>query len=191
MRALTSSCWSWAYVDGSTASGRKGWAAYLAGFRRALYAGAELVLEMDCDFSHDPTTSRGCSRLRSADVVLGSRPFPAAAVENWGALRRFISAGGSLYARSSSCARPGLTGGFKCSRRAVLEATALDADPLARLRVPIELTYRALRKGFRVQEIPIRFVDREVGGSKMSGDDRARGDRKVPLIRLAALGGRL
>jgi dolichol-phosphate mannosyltransferase len=167
--------------------------AYLAGFRRALDAGAELVIEMDCDFSHDPNdVPRLLEAAESADVVLGSRYVPGGGVENWNALRRFISAGGSLYARIIlGVPVRDLTGGFKCIRRAVLEATDLDAIHSRGYAFQIELTYRALRKGFRVQEIPIRFIDRQVGGSKMSRTIVLEAIWKVPLIRLAALGGRL
>jgi dolichol-phosphate mannosyltransferase len=167
--------------------------AYLAGFRRALDAGAELVIEMDCDFSHDPNdVPRLLEAAETADVVLGSRYVPGGGVENWNAARRFISAGGSFYARIIlGVPVRDLTGGFKCIRRAVLEATDLDAIHSRGYAFQIELTYRALRKGFRVQEIPIRFVDRQVGGSKMSRTIVLEAIWKVPLIRLAALGGRL
>jgi dolichol-phosphate mannosyltransferase len=167
--------------------------AYLAGFRRALGAGAELIVEMDCDFSHDPNdVPRLLEAAGEADVVLGSRYVPGGGVENWGAARRFISAGGSLYARIIlGVPVRDLTGGFKCIRRAVLEAIDLDAIHSRGYAFQIELTYRALRKGFRVRELPIRFVDREVGGSKMSRTIVLEAIWKVPLFRLAALGGRL
>jgi dolichol-phosphate mannosyltransferase len=167
--------------------------AYLAGFRRALDAGAELIVEMDCDFSHDPTdVSRLLEAAASTDIVLGSRYVPGGGVENWGALRRLVSAGGSLYARIVlGVPVRDLTGGFKCIRRAVLEAIDLNAIHSRGYAFQIELTYRAIRKGFRVQEIPIRFVDRQVGGSKMSRTIVLEAIWKVPLLRLAALGGRL
>jgi dolichol-phosphate mannosyltransferase len=168
--------------------------AYLAGFRHALADGAELVLEMDCDFSHDPDdVPRLIAAAREgADVVLGSRYVAGGAVRNWGPLRRFISAGGSLYARVVLGADVrDLTGGFKCYRRQVLEAIDLDAIRSKGYAFQIETTYRALRAGFRVVEIPITFVDREVGGSKMSRAIVAEAIWKVPLLRLAALAGRL
>jgi dolichol-phosphate mannosyltransferase len=168
--------------------------AYLAGFRRALADGAELVLEMDCDFSHDP---RDVPRLIAAaedgaDVVLGSRYVEGGAIRNWGALRRFVSAGGSLYARIllGTSVRD-LTGGFKCYRRQVLEAIDLDSIHSKGYAFQIETTYRALRAGFRVVEIPITFVDREAGGSKMSKAIVVEAVWKVPLLRLAALRRRL
>jgi dolichol-phosphate mannosyltransferase len=167
--------------------------AYLAGFRSALAGGAELVLEMDCDFSHDPNdVPRLIAAADDADVVLGSRYVAGGGVRNWGLLRRFISAGGSWYARVvlGSNVRD-LTGGFKCYRRAVLEAIDLDGIHSKGYAFQIETTYRALRAGFRVTEIPITFVDREAGGSKMSRSIVAEAIWKVPALRLAALAGRL
>ncbi len=168
--------------------------AYLAGFRHALAAGAELVLEMDCDFSHDPADVPRlvAAAEEGADVVLGSRYVKGGAVRNWGALRRFISSGGSLYARILLGANVrDLTGGFKCYRRRVLEAIDLDAIHSKGYAFQIETTYRALRAGFRVVEIPITFADREVGGSKMSKTIVIEAGWKVPALRVAALLGRL
>jgi dolichol-phosphate mannosyltransferase len=167
--------------------------AYLAGFRHALAHGAELVLEMDCDFSHDPNdVPRLVASADDADVVLGSRYVTGGGVRDWGLLRRFISAGGSWYARVFlRVPVRDLTGGFKCYRRAVLEAIDLDAIHSKGYAFQIETTYRALRAGFRVVEIPITFVDREAGGSKMSRAIVAEAIWKVPLLRLAALAGRL
>jgi dolichol-phosphate mannosyltransferase len=167
--------------------------AYLAGFRRALADGAELVLEMDCDFSHDPNdVPRLVGAAADADVVLGSRYVAGGGVRNWGLPRRVISAGGSWYARVFLQVRVrDLTGGFKCYRRAVLETIDLDAIHSKGYAFQIETTYRALRAGFRVVEVPITFVDREAGGSKMSRAIVAEAIWKVPLLRLAALAGRL
>jgi dolichol-phosphate mannosyltransferase len=168
--------------------------AYLAGFRRALSDGADLVLEMDCDFSHDPND---VSRLlgaveQGADLALGSRYVQGGGVRNWGLVRRFISEGGSLYARVLlGVGVRDLTGGFKCYRRAVLEAIDLDAVDSKGYAFQIETTYRALRAGFKVVEVPITFADREVGGSKMSKAIVAEAIWKVPGLRLAALFGRL
>jgi dolichol-phosphate mannosyltransferase len=168
--------------------------AYLAGFRHALAGDADLILEMDCDFSHDPAD---VPRLLAAaeggaDVVLGSRYVDGGAVRNWGTLRRFVSAGGSWYARFLLGARVrDLTGGFKCYRRRVLETIDLDAIHSKGYAFQIETTYRALRAGFQVVEIPITFVDREVGGSKMSKAIVVEAVWKVPGLRLAALLGRL
>jgi dolichol-phosphate mannosyltransferase len=167
--------------------------AYLAGFRRALTDGAELVLEMDCDFSHDPNdVPRLVAAAQDADLVLGSRYVVGGAVANWGLVRRFVSAGGSWYARVLLGARVrDLTGGFKCYRRQVLETIDLDAVDSKGYAFQIETTYRALRAGFRVVEIPIRFADREAGGSKMSKAIVLEAIWKVPALRLAALAGRL
>jgi dolichol-phosphate mannosyltransferase len=167
--------------------------AYLAGFRRALELGAELVVEIDCDFSHDPAdVPRLLEAAADADLVLGSRYVAGGSVEDWGVVRRAISAGGSIYARLLlGVPVRDLTGGFKCFRRRVLETIDLDAIHSKGYAFQIELTYRALRHGFRVREVPIRFVDREVGGSKMSRSIVLEGIWKVPLLRLAALGGRL
>jgi dolichol-phosphate mannosyltransferase len=168
--------------------------AYLAGFRHALAGGAELVLEMDCDFSHDPAD---VPRLiaatdEGADLVLGSRYVKGGAVCNWGLVRRIVSFGGSFYARVLLGASVhDLTGGFKCYRRSVLETIDLDAIDSKGYAFQIETTYRALRAGFRVVEVPITFVDREVGGSKMSKAIVAEAIWKVPGLRLAALRGRL
>jgi dolichol-phosphate mannosyltransferase len=167
--------------------------AYLAGFRRALDAGAELVVEIDCDFSHDPAdVPRLVAAADDADVVLGSRYVPGGGVENWGVIRRAISAGGSIYARLVlGVPVRDLTGGFKCFRRAVLEAIPLDRVHSRGYAFQIELTYRALRQGFHVREVPIRFSDRVVGGSKMSRAIVLEAIWKVPLLRLAALRGTL
>ena len=167
--------------------------AYVAGFRRALADGADLVLEMDCDFSHDPVdVPRLIAAAGEADVVLGSRYVSGGGVRNWGLLRRFVSAGGSWYARVLlGVSVRDLTGGFKCYRRAVLERIDLDAIDSKGYAFQIETTYRALRAGFRVEEIPITFADREAGGSKMSKAIVAEAMWKVPSLRLAALTGRL
>jgi dolichol-phosphate mannosyltransferase len=167
--------------------------AYLAAFERALADGAELVLEMDCDFSHNPRdVPRLLEAAESADLVLGSRYVDGGRVENWGALRRFVSSGGSFYARVLlGVGIRDLTGGFKCYRRAVLEAIDLGAITSTGYAFQIETTYRALRAGFRVVEIPITFADREVGDSKMSKSIFFEAMWKVPLLRARALAGRL
>ena len=167
--------------------------AYLAGFRRALAEGAELILEMDCDFSHDPTeVPRLIAAAKGADVVLGSRYVDGGAIRNWGVVRRFVSAGGSFYARVLLGTRVrDLTGGFKCYRRAVLETIDLDAITSLGYAFQIETTYRAVRAGFRVVEIPITFVDREVGGSKMTKRIVGEAIWRVPRLRLDAFRGRL
>jgi dolichol-phosphate mannosyltransferase len=168
--------------------------AYLAGFRRALADGAELVLELDCDFSHDPEDVPRliAAAVDGADVVLGSRYVQGGAVRNWGLVRRLVSSGGSFYARVLlGVDVKDLTGGFKCFRRHVLETIDLDSIDSKGYAFQIETTYRALRAGFNVVELPITFTDREVGGSKMSKTIVAEAIWKVPALRVAALFGRL
>jgi dolichol-phosphate mannosyltransferase len=183
----------WVFVLHRTAKEGLG-PAYLAGFRRALDDGAELVLEMDCDFSHDP---KDVPRLIAAaedgaDLVLGSRYVPGGSIPNWGALRRFISLSGNIYAQVFLQSRiRDLTGGFKCFRRKVLETVPLDAIDAKGYAFQIETTYRVRRAGFKVVEIPIAFTDREHGTSKMNGSIVVEAVWKVPLLRLRALVGRL
>jgi dolichol-phosphate mannosyltransferase len=144
--------------------------AYLAGFDWALRQGYELILEMDADFSHDPKYLPGMlEAARGADLVLGSRNIPGGGTVNWGVGRKIISRGGSLYARTIlGIPVRDLTGGFKCFHRKVLESIELSTVECSGYAFQIELTFRTLRKGFRVVEIPIVFVDRRVGQSKMS-----------------------
>jgi dolichol-phosphate mannosyltransferase len=167
--------------------------AYLAGFRRALDDGAELVLEVDCDFSHDPDdVPRLIAATADFDLVLGSRYVPGGRVENWSRSRRLVSRAGSTYARVLLRAPVrDLTGGFKCYRREVLERIDLGAVSSRGYAFQIETTYRALRAGFRVLEIPIVFVDREAGRSKMSRTIVLEAIWRVPHLRLLALLGRL
>jgi dolichol-phosphate mannosyltransferase len=167
--------------------------AYVAGFRRALAEDAELVLEMDCDFSHDPAdVPRLIAAADDADLVLGSRYAPGGGTANWGLLRRFVSRGGCLYAQVILGLRVrDLTGGFKCFRRATLEAIDLDALSAHGYAFQIETTYRVTRAGLRVQEVPITFVERRAGASKMTGSIVAEAMWKVPLLRVRALTGRL
>jgi dolichol-phosphate mannosyltransferase len=163
--------------------------AYLDGFRRALELGADLIFEMDCDFSHDPADlPRLAAAAASADLVIGSRYVPGGGTRNWGLVRRLISRGGSLYAQLLlGVAVRDLTGGFKCYRRTVLETIDLDAINSKGYAFQIETTYRALCASFRVTEVPIVFVDRAVGGSKMSKAIVLEAVWKVPALRLASL----
>jgi len=167
--------------------------AYLAGFRRALADGVDRILEMDCDFSHDPKdVPRLIAATEQADVAIGSRYVGGGETVNWGAVRRAISAGGSLYARVLLSVRiRDLTAGFKCYRADVLRTIDLDAVDSKGYAFQIETVYRAVRAGFRVVEVPIRFVDREVGGSKMSRAIVLEAIWKVPALRVAALRGRV
>jgi dolichol-phosphate mannosyltransferase len=161
--------------------------AYLAGFRHALDHQAGYVMEMDSDFSHDP---KDLARLLAAardgaDLALGSRYVAGGGVEEWGLLRRFISEGGSTYARLVLGLKVrDLTGGFKCFRREVLEAIHFDGVRSQGYAFQVELTYRAVQAGFRVVEVPIVFRDRERGTSKMSWRIAAEAMWLVPLLRL-------
>jgi dolichol-phosphate mannosyltransferase len=163
--------------------------AYLAGFARALELGADLIMEMDCDFSHDPAdVPRLTAAAETADLVIGSRYVPGGGTRNWGLLRRLISRGGSLYAQILlGVPIRDLTGGFKCYRRPVLETIDLDAIDSKGYAFQIESTYRTIRSGFRVVEVPIVFVDRQVGGSKMSKAIVLEAVWKVPLLRISTL----
>jgi dolichol-phosphate mannosyltransferase len=167
--------------------------AYIAGFRWALAEGAQLVLEMDCDFSHTPAdVPRLIEAASDADLVLGSRYAPGGGTENWGVVRRFVSRGGCLYAQILLGMRVrDLTGGFKCFRREALEAIDLGALSAHGYAFQIETTYRIRRAGLRVTEVPITFVERRAGASKMTGSIVAEAIWKVPLLRLRALAGRL
>ena len=167
--------------------------AYVAGFRHALPQGWELLLEMDCDFSHEPAdVPRLIEAAADADLVLGSRYVEGGGTANWGLLRRFVSRGGCLYAQVLLGVRVrDLTGGFKCFRREALEAIDLDALSAHGYAFQIETTYRVLRAGLRVKEIPIRFVERRAGSSKMTGSIVLEAVWKVPLLRLRALFGGL
>jgi dolichol-phosphate mannosyltransferase len=159
--------------------------AYIAGFRHALAGGADLVLEMDSDFSHDPAyLPRLLEAAERADLVLGSRYVPGGGVSDWGALRRAISRGGSAYARLVlGVGVRDLTGGFKCFRREVLEAIDLDTIEARGYAFQVEMTYRAIRAGFRVVEVPIVFRDRRAGSSKMDRSIVAEAVWRVPLLR--------
>ncbi len=145
--------------------------AYVAGFKWALARPYEFIFEMDCDFSHDPKylPLLLAAVEQGADVALGSRYVEGGGTVNWGPLRKVISRGGSLFARTILGVRVlDLTGGFKCFRRHVLEAIDLDSVAAQGYGFQIEMTFRAIRRGFRVEEVPIVFVDRRVGQSKMS-----------------------
>lgn len=167
--------------------------AYIDGFRHVLEGDVELVLEMDCDFSHDPAdVPRLIAAVEEgADLALGSRYVPGGGTADWGLVRRLISRGASLYTRTLLMPIHDSTGGFKCFRRNVLESIDLDTIDAAGYVFQIETTYRALRKGFRVVEVPIRFADRTAGQSKMSRAIVLEAVWKVPALRLAAVRGRL
>jgi dolichol-phosphate mannosyltransferase len=159
--------------------------AYLAGFERAIASGADLVLEMDADFSHDPRDlSRLIAASADADLVLGSRYVRGGGVTDWGLLRRMVSRGGSWYARVIlRVPVRDLTGGFKCFHRRTLEGIDYRNTHADGYGFQIEMTYRAIKAGFRVKEIPIVFRDRTEGTSKMSPTIAIEAVWKVPALR--------
>jgi dolichol-phosphate mannosyltransferase len=160
--------------------------AYLDGFGIALADGAELVMEMDADFSHDPADlPRLITAAGAADLVLGSRYVPGGGVANWGLIRRALSWGGCAYARVLlGVPVRDLTGGFKCFHRHVLETLDLDQVHADGYGFQIEMTYRAIRAGFTVAEVPILFRERRVGQSKMTARIALEAVWKVPALRL-------
>lgn len=167
-------------------TGKEGLAsAYIAGFKHVLARGADLVLQMDADFSHDP---RDLGRLVEAspraDLVLGSRYVAGGGVEDWSLVRKTISRGGSAYARLVlGLEVRDLTGGFKCFNRRVLESIDLERISSEGYAFQVEMTYRALQAGFEVLEIPILFSDRRVGSSKMTKGIVFEAAWRVPLLR--------
>jgi dolichol-phosphate mannosyltransferase len=169
--------------------------AYIAAFELLLAQNdAELILEMDCDFSHDPNdVPRLIAAVEDgADLALGSRYVAGGGTRNWGVIRRIISWGGSFYARVILGLRVrDLTGGFKCFRRNVLETLDLDAIESKGYAFQVETTYRVIRRGFTVVEVPIVFAERAEGTSKMSRAIFLEAVVRVPALRLAALAGRL
>jgi dolichol-phosphate mannosyltransferase len=160
--------------------------AYLAGFRRVLDSGADLVLEMDADFSHDPKdVPRLIEAAKEADLVLGSRYVRGGGVSDWGLARRMLSRGGCWYAQHVlGVPVRDLTGGFKCFNRKVLEEIHIESVHADGYGFQIELTYYAIKAGFSVVEVPITFKEREVGTSKMSARIAVEAVWKVPALRL-------
>jgi dolichol-phosphate mannosyltransferase len=160
--------------------------AYIAGFHHALAAGADFVLQMDSDFSHDPADLPRllAAAADSADLAIGSRYVAGGGVTDWGLLRRAISRGGSLYAGLVlSLGVHDLTGGFKCFRRTTLEGIDLDAVTAKGYGFQIEMTYRAIKNGATVREVPIVFRDRQAGVSKMNGTIVLEAAWQVPWLR--------
>jgi dolichol-phosphate mannosyltransferase len=160
--------------------------AYLAGFQRALDGGADLILQMDCDFSHDPADiPRLMDAAGAADVVLGSRYVPGGGVENWALRRRIQSRGGCAYARLIlGVPVRDLTGGFKCWNRRALEAIDFDGVDAHGYGFQIEMTYRAVKAGLTVTEVPIVFRERREGQSKMTAWITLEAVWMVPALRL-------
>jgi dolichol-phosphate mannosyltransferase len=159
--------------------------AYLAGFEVALEAGADLAIEMDADFSHDP---RDLGRLIRAtedcDLAIGSRYVPGGGVRDWTMMRRALSRGGCWYARSIlGVGVQDLTGGFKCFTRHALEAIDRGRVVSNGYGFQIEMTYRVIRAGLAVKEIPIWFTDRRVGESKMHPRIAIEAALRVPELK--------
>jgi dolichol-phosphate mannosyltransferase len=164
--------------------------AYLAGFAVALDDGADLIMEMDADFSHDPADiPRLIAAAGAADLVLGSRYVPGGGVANWGLVRRALSWGGSAYARILlGLPVRDLTGGFKCFNARVLRGLDLTGVHADGYGFQIEMTYRAVKAGFSVTEVPILFRERSVGQSKMTPRIALEAVWKVPALRLRRRG---
>jgi dolichol-phosphate mannosyltransferase len=164
--------------------------AYVAGFGAALRGGAQLIVQMDADFSHDPAElGRLIDAARDADLVIGSRYVPGGRVTDWGAGRLAISRGGSRYARAMlGLDVHDMTSGFKCWRREALEEIGLDSVRSHGYAFQVEMTYRAHAAGFRVVEVPITFHDRRVGDSKMTGSIVLEAAWRIPLLRLRRRG---
>jgi dolichol-phosphate mannosyltransferase len=160
--------------------------AYLAGFERALSCGADFMIQMDSDFSHDPADiPRLVAAAGAADVVLGSRYVPGGGVINWALSRRILSRGGCAYARLVlGVPVRDLTGGFKCWNRAALERLDLEGVDSNGYGFQIEMTYRAIRAGLTVTEVPILFRERREGQSKMDTRITLEAVWKVPALRL-------
>jgi dolichol-phosphate mannosyltransferase len=163
--------------------------AYVSGFRCALAAGADYVLEMDADFSHDPADlPRLLDAARAgADVVIGSRYVPGGGARGWSMGRQLLSRAGGAYARFvlGSSIRD-LTGGFKCFRAASLRAIGLDAFAAEGYAFQVEASFRAERAGLRVQEVPIVFHERRAGRSKMSPAIAIEAIWRIPGMRADA-----
>lgn len=163
--------------------------AYLAGFRQALAAGYERIIQMDADFSHPPHVLPQMLHLsQHYDVVLGSRWVPGGGTENWPWRRRLISKGGSTYARwLLGLQVRDMTGGFKCFRRAVLQTLPLDTIRSSGYAFQVEVTFAAAQYGFSIVETPILFVERRDGASKMSRRIVWEAVWRVPQLRWRAL----
>lgn len=160
--------------------------AYLDGYRVALDGGAELIVQMDADFSHDPAyLPRLLAASEMADLVIGSRYVSGGGITEWGRMRRLLSRGGSLYSRTIlQVPVRDLTGGFKCFRREVLETIDLSQVAASGYSFQVEMTWRVARAGFSVMEVPITFRERQQGDSKMTGAIVAEAAWRVPAMRL-------
>jgi len=162
--------------------------AYVAAFRQALEDGAERIVQIDADFSHDPAdVPRLVAAAEGADLVLGSRYVENGGTTNWGRGRQGISRFGSFYSRAIlGVSVRDLTGGFKCWRREALAALPLNRIRTKGYAFQIETTYRAIESGFSVVEIPIIFAERRTGGSKMTMGIVFEAMTTVPELRIRA-----
>lgn len=144
--------------------------AYIAGFKFAIARHYDAAFEMDADFSHDPRhLSEFLQAIEQADLIIGSRYVPGGSTPNWSFIRRLISGSGNIFARFMlNMPVHDCTGGYRCYRRAVLEAIDLDSVQSRGYAFQVEMTYRVLQQGFKVVEIPVTFMDRRLGQSKMS-----------------------
>jgi len=168
--------------------------AYLEAFRRGIDESYDLIFEMDTDLSHDPRYLPDFLRAfeQGADLVIGSRNVPGGGVDGWGPGRHIISKGGSLYSRTIlGLGVRDLTSGYKGFRREVLESIVLGDVRSEGYSFQVELTFRAVLRGFKVAEVPIVFVDRRAGQSKMNKRIFAEAVLMMPRLRLMALTGRL
>jgi dolichol-phosphate mannosyltransferase len=159
--------------------------AYLDGFREALAGGADLIVQMDADFSHDPAyLPRLLAGSEAADLVIGSRYVPGGGITEWGQVRRLLSRGGSLYSRTIlRVPVRDLTGGFKCFRREVLESIDFSQVAASGYSFQVEMTFRVVQAGFSVMEVPITFRERQEGDSKMTTAIVAEAAWRVPAMR--------
>ena len=160
--------------------------AYLAGFQVALDGGADLIVQMDADFSHDPAyLPRLLAASELADLVIGSRYVPGGGITEWGQVRRLLSRGGSLYSRTIlRVPVRDMTGGFKCFRREVLESIDLGEIAASGYSFQVEMTWRVVQAGFTVMEVPITFRERQGGESKMTTAIVAEAAWRVPAMRI-------
>lgn len=160
--------------------------AYVAGFRRALDGGAAEIVQMDADFSHEPQYLPALlGALSEADLAIGSRYVPGGRIHDWGAGRRAISRLGSQYARTAlGVGVRDLTGGFKAWRREALDRISIEEVSATGYAFQVETTYRAVKAGFRVTEVPVAFRDRRVGASKMTRSIVFEAAWQVPAMRL-------
>ncbi|KAB0668823.1 polyprenol monophosphomannose synthase [Oryzomonas sagensis] len=167
--------------------------AYRTGFKAALAMGADYLIEMDADFSHSPTVlPLFLEAIRNADLVVGSRYLNGVSVVNWPIRRLMLSFFASVYTRFVTGLRvKDCTSGFKCFRRSVIEAFDLDSVKSDGYSFQIEMNYRCMEKGFRIVEVPIIFIDRHAGTSKMSGKIVREAVTMVWKLRLGTLFRRL